>query len=131
VSVVRCALLLRDASSNFLRVGAAQSLSDQCRETVGFARIEADGLMSARAIHSRRPMWVNDIAQDLALKDALIRANLPEARSACSFQILSADGDALGAVAHYFVEEHAQLLSETEAQTVALATAMTSKKSDS
>jgi diguanylate cyclase (GGDEF)-like protein/PAS domain S-box-containing protein len=118
----RCALLLRDASSKFLRVGAAPSLSDQYRETVGFSRIEADGLMSARAIHTRRPMWVNDIAQDLPMKDALLRANLPEARSACSFPILSADGDALGAVALYFIEEHAQLLSDTEAETVALAT---------
>ncbi|MDR5763288.1 EAL domain-containing protein [Caballeronia sp. LZ035] len=114
------AVLLRDETSNWLRVGAAPSLSERYREVVGQSCIDADALLSGKAIYTRQSVCVIDAARDERLSHDLMRSGLGGVRSCWSYPVLSHDGSALGAITLYLQDGHYP--SEAEAQAIALAT---------
>ncbi|MDR5826575.1 EAL domain-containing protein [Caballeronia sp. LP006] len=116
----RCAVLLRDGTSNWLRVGAAPSMSERYREVVGQSRIDEDALLSGKAIHTRQTVCVIDVARDEALSRELARCGLADVMSCWAFPVLSHDGSALGVITLYMQEKHYP--SEPESQAVALST---------
>jgi diguanylate cyclase (GGDEF)-like protein/PAS domain S-box-containing protein len=120
IAGARCAVLLRDGASNWLRVGAAPNLFETYREAVGQARIDEGALLSGKAIYTRQPVCVMDVTRDENLTRELAKSGLADVKSCWSFPVLSADGSALGAITLYVHDKH--LPNALESEAIALAT---------
>ncbi|WP_208454794.1 EAL domain-containing protein [Caballeronia sp. BCC1704] len=120
IADARCAVLLREGAGHLLRVGAAPSLPETFHEAVAQTRINADASLSGKAIHTRQPVCVIDVARDAAVASELANAGLADVRSIWAFPVLSADGAAVGEVTIY--THGMQRPSEAESQAIAFAT---------
>ena len=88
-----CAIMLLDAESATLRVGAAPSLPPRFLDALEGAPLELSAASCAATAHLREPVFVRDIATDSRSEEHRSIAVAHDIHASWSFPIIASDGD--------------------------------------